>query len=361
MKLLYVTSADFDRTDAPTVRARGLARALAEAGCSVRVLGINGAPSNGAFTYQPVRYPPARRLGQIVYQCSLAARLAAAGDIQAILLRETPFCIQPFALGLPVHLEVNGLALEELKAASGPRRAVAERLYRWGYSRARTIFALTPAIRDYLVAEADVPAERICVVSNAIDPEQVHPVDRTEARKRLGLPLGRPIVFYVGSYHRQHGLKNVVAAESDALFLMAGDGGEREAEFRRGADPARFRFLGRVDDATLLDAIGAADLCLNPAAEETRALTDASFPHKIAEYLACGRPVLSMGDAPAVRDALEGCGIVVAATAPALAAGLREVFSRPAELEAMGRRARERAVERFSYRTVVKRYLERMA
>lgn len=348
MRILYITSADFDRTDAPTVRARGLARALAEEGCHVEVLGINGAAHNGAYRYRPVPYPRLQRVGQVTYQFALASRLLDASRFDVVLLRETPFCVQPYFLGRPVYLEVNGLALAEM---SGPGRHVAGPLYRWGYRRAAGIFALTPAIRDYLVG---LGAPRVHVVTNAVETDRLYPVDRDEARRALDLPLGKQIVFYVGSYHRQHGLESVAkAAESfDGLFLMAGQGDEA---FRERAPAGRFRFLGRVDDDTLRTAIGAADVCLNPAAEATAALTNATFPQKLLEYLACARPVISMGDSPAVRAALDGCGVVVPATAEALVEALR----RPPTRE-MGERGRAKVAGLYSYRIVVKQYLEHL-
>lgn len=350
MRILYITSADFDRTDAPTVRARGLARALAAEGCRVDMLGINGEAHNGAYRYRPVAYPRARGVGQLSYQLALAARLHDAADVDVVLLRETPFCVQPYFLGRPVYLEVNGLALEEMRGAA---RHVAGPLYRWGYRRAAGIFALTPAIGDYLRANG---AARVHVVTNAVELDRFYPVDRAAARRALDLPSQAQIVFYVGSYHRQHGLDNVAkAAESfDGLFLMAGQGDEAfRARVAGLAD--RFRFLGRIDDDTLRTAIGAADVCLNPAAESTAVLTNATFPQKLLEYLACARPVISMGDSPAVRAALAGCGVVVPATAAALADALRRLP--PPE---MGEHGRARVVERYSYRTVVRQYLDHL-
>lgn len=369
MRILYITSADFERTDAPTVRARGLAVALAGQGCRVTMLGINGCNHNGSYRYRSVRYPPWRRLGQIIYQLALAARLMGRENHDCVLLRETPFCVQPYLLGRPVYLEVNGLALEELRGTRGLRRRVAERLYRWGYRRAHAIFALTPSIKQYLVDRAGAPADRVHVVSNAVEVDRFYPVDRSEARRSLDLPGDVPIVFYVGSYHRQHGLPNMLRAaemlRTPCLFLMAGSGAERETAFRNLVQQrqlgARFRFLGRVDDDTLRLAIGASNLCLNPAAEETHVLTDATFPQKLLEYLACGRPVLSMGNAPAIRALLEGerAGIVVSATAEALAEGLDRTLPKRAELQRMGERGLTHVRDQFSYPRVVQKYLER--
>ena len=363
MKIVYITSADFDRTDAPTVRARGLARALAEEGCEVTVLGVNGKPGDEPYRYLPVPYPAKRRIGQIRYQFGLAFRMGVASDFDALLLREMPYCFQPYTIGPPVYLEVNGLAMEEADAAPPIRRFVAKQFYQWGYERARTIFALTPSIGNYLSERVGVAPDRIQVVSNAVEIERLYPTDRALSRIRLDLPPDARIVFYVGSYHRQHGLDAVASAarKLDCLFLMAGQGQE---DFRRSVEGAgladRFRFLGRVDDDTLRTAIGAADLCLNPAGERTRALTDATFPQKVLEYLACGRPVISMGESSAVRAVLQNCGVVVPATAEGLAEGLCTWLQKPDELRGMGEHGRQVVRARYTYATVVQQYLERI-
>jgi hypothetical protein len=59
-----------------------------------------------------------------------------------------------------------------------------------------------------------------------------------------------------------------------------------------------------------------------------------------------------MGDAPAVREVLEGAGVVIPATADALVAALSTDFT------GMGERGRARVLERFTYRQVVQKYLE---
>jgi glycosyltransferase involved in cell wall biosynthesis len=360
LRILYVTSADFERTDAPTVRTKGLATALAAEGCRVEVIGIKGEPFEKPFRYRPIAYPSLRHWGQVAYQFELALRRVDCRRFDRILLRETPFCFQPYLWGRPVYLEVNGLALEELLDTRGPRRAVAESLYRWGYRRARAILALTPAIQQYLIEHAGAPLERVHVVSNAVELDRLYPEDRDSSRRVLGLPEQARTVFYVGSYHRQHGLDLVAdaARRTDALFVMAGQGDE---DFRRRVTveglSEKFRFLGRIDDDTLRRAIGAADLCLNPASERTAALTNATFPQKVLEYLACGRPVISMGDAPAIRQVLDGCGRVVPATAAGLADGLRAALADPAALRAQGQRGRALVMERYSYRQVVQQYL----
>lgn len=370
--ILYVTSADFDATIAPTVRARGLARALSRQGCRVTLMGINGDPTiEGKEPYRYVRisYPPRRYLGHLTYQAYLAARLTLERDAYDFLIvRETPYSWQPFVKGPPVFLEVNGLAIEEarLNGADGWTLRTAEAFYRWGYARARAIFALTPRIRTYLVSEMRADPGRVVTVTNAVELDRFYPMDRREARRVLGLPNGR-WVFYVGSYHPQHGLHHVLEAaellrHTDIRFLMAGagDASFRERVAHRHLEDS-FRFLGRVSDDKLRLAMAASNACLNPAGPETRRLTDATFPQKLLEYLACGRAVLAVGDAPQIRDVLDGTGMMVPPAADLgsiLADRLVHMLSDLETLDRMGNAGMERVRRDFGYDRVVRNYIE---
>jgi glycosyltransferase involved in cell wall biosynthesis len=373
LNILYVTSADFDATTAPTVRARGLARALARRGCKVTLAGANGDPgreAGGPYAYVRIPYPHCPRTGALLYQTVLAGHLArTALSHDLLLLRETPWSAAPYLAGLPVFLEVNGLAIEEarLRGVTGPASRIARFLYRWGYRRARRIFALTPRIRDHLVTNQGTDPDRVTVVSNAVELDRFHPVDRAEARRDLGLPDGL-WVFYVGSYHAQHGLHHLLEAArllkdrgSGIRFLMAGAGDEDFArQVQERGQAGQFRFLGRVDDATLTRAIGTANLCLNPAAPETRTLTDATFPQKLLEYMACGRAVLSVGDSPEMIRTLDGAGRVLPPTEPLpsrMAGTLESLLRDPAGLDRMGARGLDRVRAEFGYDRVVDLYL----
>jgi glycosyltransferase involved in cell wall biosynthesis len=73
------------------------------------------------------------------------------------------------------------------------------------------------------------------------------------------------------------------------------------------------------------------------------------IPCKMYEAMAMGIPVIS-SDLCDIPEILEGCGYVVPADDPAaLQARIEHVLTHPDEAREMGRRARRRVIERYSW------------
>lgn len=153
------------------------------------------------------------------------------------------------------------------------------------------VFAVAPFIKDFLVETQGLPADRVSVVPNGIDPKRF-PMGRdasAEARKRYGLPEEG---FIVGSVARLTAQKNllvflkaaaqVVKVHPDAFFILAGTG-EQEAMLKREAATLgladRCKFLGHVADMPSL--YPAIDVMVLPSIFE-------GFGIVIIEALLCG-------------------------------------------------------------------------
>jgi glycosyltransferase involved in cell wall biosynthesis len=111
----------------------------------------------------------------------------------------------------------------------------------------------------------------------------------------------------------------------------------------------RVRYEGVVPMARVRELLGEARvaLCLNRPREDYVDLAT----NKLFEYMAVGLPVVST-DIPFWRKLIEetGCGIVVeGADAEQMAAAVRHLIGHPREAEAMGRRGREAAEQRYNW------------
>lgn len=161
-----------------------------------------------------------------------------------------------------------------------------------------------------------------------IDTEKFRPLDRADCRRRLGLPLDRPIALFVGHLDPVKGSRVISALAhrmKDVVWVMALRGGVREALALREGNLAVFR---SVPHDCMSAFYNAADVVVCPSLYE-------SFGRVVAEAVACGTPVVASpggasrwlldGQAPRewlVQDRLDADGF---------AKGIRNVLDRRAE------------------------------
>jgi len=177
--------------------------------------------------------------------------------------------------------------------------------------------------------------------------------DPAEGRRRLGLE-GKRVVMFLGTPRGYKGLDDLAEAvtslaRADVSLVVVGASLD---------SAAGRRILGRCPAATLLpwvpfeeipSLLAAADVVAVPQ----RATSDTlgQVPAKIFDAMALGRPVVSTR-VSMIPEILEGCGLLVEpGDVSALAAAMARLLDRPAEAEALGSRARERCVERYSFQS----------
>jgi glycosyltransferase involved in cell wall biosynthesis len=180
------------------------------------------------------------------------------------------------------------------------------------------------------------------VVPYGVDTDLFAPVDRSEARARLGLqPEGR-LLFVAGVERRKGsellaGIVAAAAAESGArpTLLVAG---EPYAPLPRGVPT---HLLGAIDEATMRDAYAAADVYVLPT------LLD-NLPNSVLEALSCGAAIVAsnVGGIPeAIEDGVHGLLRPPDAGALGQAAGL--LLRDPALAATLGAQGRATALRRF--------------
>lgn len=159
------------------------------------------------------------------------------------------------------------------------------------------------AARSY--AGAGVPAHKLLVAHNGVDPAQMLPrLGKAEARASLGLPAGRSIAAYAGRINETKGLDQLLRLAElrpDTLFLLVGSEGQGPIEAAAGGR-SNVQVVPWQSPKTLPAYLYASDLLLIPAASDPlERFGTCVLPMKTFFYLAAARPIL----APAGPDTAE--------------------------------------------------------
>jgi glycosyltransferase involved in cell wall biosynthesis len=190
------------------------------------------------------------------------------------------------------------------------------------------------------------PADRVCVVPNAVAPADTA-VDGAAPRRALGVAADRPLVLTLARLTPQKGLPTLLDAAArvpGAVFAIVGEGPERdalEARIRQLGLGDRVWLLGfRSDTAALL---AACDLFVLPSRYE-------GLPLSILEAMAAGRAVVASAIPGNDEAVVHGeTGVLVPVDDPAaLAAAIRELLADPGRAARLGAAGGRRVRDRFS-------------
>lgn len=176
----------------------------------------------------------------------------------------------------------------------------------WAFRTADLYLSVSPALTAASVA-AGLPRERFRHVPNGVDPSRFSiatPDERLALRRQLGLPVGRPIALYVGTFTRDkqpHVLLDAwLTLQADpacaSTLVCVGATSPRQFEadaqlaagIRRDADRSGFGDRLVLADPTVRieDYFRAADVFVLPSARE-------GLPIVLLEAMACGLPCIA--------------------------------------------------------------------
>lgn len=393
MKLLYVASGiPVPGTLGGSTHTLEVARGLAARGHAVHVVACSpgGRPGLAALA-RPIssRYAgfhlhhldipkPASLLG-----APLIARLARALAPDLIMERYYNFAGAGIwaarRLGIRSLLEVNALIVDPPEVF---KRRLDDRLgrpmRRWALAQCRWADRIVTPLHTTVPPE--IPRAKIVELPWGAAVERFIPLDEETRRqgdretRRLpestnlsqspGLPVFQsPVVVFLGSFRAWHGVLDFVRAAGlllaqghDCHFVLIGDGPERAAAERLAAAwPGRFTFTGAVAYDQVPPLLASATIGVAPFTTAPHpALRAAGFfwsPLKVYEYMAAGLPVVTAAIHPldqVIRAGQEGL-LFPEGDLPGLAGAIARLLDDPAAARAMGRRARARVVEHYSW------------
>jgi len=277
------------------------------------------------------------------------------------------------AYGIPLVLTVHSLEpLRPWKREQlGGGYDVSSWVERTALETADAVVAVSRETREDVLRLFDVPAERVHVIHNGIDADFYHPDPMTTALERHGIDPSVPYVLFVGRITRQKGIVHLVRAirhldPGIAVVLCAGqpDTPEIAAEVERGVAAAKAErpnvvWIGEMvsrEEARQLYSHAAVFCC--PSVYEPFGIIN-------LEAAACETPVVASAVGGIPEVVIDGeTGLLVPVDlrpddpmSPLdpdrfernLAGAINALMADAATREVMGRAARRRAVERFSW------------
>jgi starch synthase len=246
---------------------------------------------------------------------------------------------------------------------------------RTAYQNADGVVAVSEAMKEDVQTLYGVPAERVRVIHNGIDPDEYRPRRSPETLRRLGVDPELPLVLFVGRITRQKGILHLVRAlrhlePGVQVVLCAGAPDTREIADEMAAlvEEAKTRAGARVvwipemlprEEVIHLYTHAAVFVCpsvyepfgiINLEAMACKTPVVASAVGGIPEIVVPGETGLLVpfeaegGESPEPRDP--------EAFSVALAAAVNELMADPQRRAAMGRAARERVLARFSWERI---------
>ena len=242
-----------------------------------------------------------------------------------------------------------------LRGYFGPLRSRFFRLLeRWLAAHTTALIAVSPQVRDDLVALGVAPRERFAVIRLGIELDEridLAQNGRAESRRYLGIRDARFAVGWIGRMTAVKRTDDILVAFKrlrddgvDACLCLVGDGPDRPHLEQRAHELGVIRdtlFLGYQEDVSPFYA--AFDALILPSGNE-------GTPVSAIEALAAGRPVVAtrVGGVPdVVRDGEDGF-LVDAGATDDLAERLERLARDPELRKRMGEAGRSRVLPRYA-------------
>jgi glycosyltransferase involved in cell wall biosynthesis len=199
------------------------------------------------------------------------------------------------------------------------------------------------------------PARPGLQINNAIDPVQMAPTDKKEARRKLGLPENQPVIL-ISAQDLKDERKGVAyaveavrqIADLSPVLISTGHSSQSLA-FQTGDIPhTSFGHIREPDRLALI--YSAADVYLFPS------LAD-NCPYSLLETMACGTAVIGFatGGVPSIVLSGETGLLVPIGNRDKLATALRSALLDPLQTQRWGEQARRRIESYFSKDAFVKK------
>ncbi|OGS50954.1 MAG: hypothetical protein A3K65_03850 [Euryarchaeota archaeon RBG_16_68_12] len=231
---------------------------------------------------------------------------------------------------------------------------------REGLTACDAIVAVSEEMRRDVLRCFDIPAERVTVIHNGVDPEKYHPKGGASSLAKFG--IRKPFVFFVGRLTRQKGVFDLVDAmdhvpKGTSLVIATGkpDTPEIEDELRRvvAKSPDVVWIHQMLADPDLVNLYNEAAVFACPSIYEPFGIIN-------LEAMACETPVVATrvgGIKEVVVDRQTGF-LVPPGDPVRLGRAIRKVIEDPALAARMGKAGRKRVLAQFTWDRIAEKTLK---
>ena len=369
MKIFMACNILLEGVDAQTIHIIELLRNLAKRN---DIICFAPKPKNIKYKFQEIIYIPVLHrpiLLSVSYQIALFFYLIyyctkIKPDVIYARYGGLPFSqliIHKF-FRIPYIVEINGLAMEEMKLSNTSKLnvCIAKLSEKLNYKHANKIVAVTQAIKRGIMQIYDIPDEKIVVIENGANTDLFKPMNREKVMKELNLDENYNYVGFSGSFARWHGLEDLVKSAplilkevENTKFLLVGDGHIKEQIIQMVNDlnlTDKFIFINRVPYEEVPKYVNAFDVCVILKKKNIP-----GCPLKLHEYMACRKPVIATNTQDFRVLEEYNAGIVVDSEKPEEVADAIITLLKNKELsDEMGRNGRTYVVENRSWEAVAR-------
>jgi glycosyltransferase involved in cell wall biosynthesis len=227
---------------------------------------------------------------------------------------------------------------------------------------AARIIVVSDALRAEL-SDRGIPADRIRVNPNAVDPDYFFPGrGRERGRSELGVEASEVVVGFAGSFSLWHGVEILEQAIVQLLdnrpcrlrFVLMGNGllhGEMRSSLAVYANTGEVIFTGSLPSNKVADYLDACDILVSPHIPMPDGSRFFGSPTKIFEYMAMGKGIVA-SRLEQIAEVLEHdrtAWLVTPGDVNELAEGIVRLAMDPAKRKELGEAARRAATERHSW------------
>ena len=237
---------------------------------------------------------------------------------------------------------------------------------RWVYKYASKIIVMGRDMNELFVkktAGLDIP---IVTIPNWADLESIHPTPRSDNAllNELGI-AGKFVFMYAGNIGHPTDVETIIGAAEDLLdreefhFVFIGAGAKKQwldenVIKRELKNVTVIDYRPRADQIVFLNACDVGLVAL------IKGMWGTAMPSRTYNIMAAGKPILALTEAGSELAQVideEGIGFhLEPGSADLLTKTILELFDRRAKLEAMGCRARDAAIAKYSTETAVESY-----
>ena len=342
---------------------------------------VQGVQANFDF---PAQEPRHRKLLGTIFQNVLMTGALEGVDIIHCHTWYTHLagCLLKQLLGKPLVLTTHSLEPHRpwKEEQLGTSYHVSTWLENTAYTNADGVIAVSRAMREDVHEIYGVPFEKVRVIPNGIDVEAYRPTKNPGVLEKYRISPEKPYILFVGRITHQKGITHLLSAlehldDEVQAVLCATDPDTKEIGWEVEQRIAELRSEGReivwisefVPTADVVPLYSQAALFVCPSIYEPFGIIN-------LEAMACGTPVVATavgGIKEVVKHEETGLLVPFDLTCPEehaplaaaqfardLAGAINALMADPEQRSAMGRKARARVEQRFSWKSVARQTLD---